>query len=373
MASSTMAMGARDPPTKAIYESNVAYRESWKSQVDLIPPITIIFDVLIDSFSRRLIAGDNRGVLSVWTLPSVQQDVHDDEHVRVSADSLPLRHWKVADGNIYCLLLNENQLWIGGDHGVIVIDWTRLFQSSHFAKDHVIARLSAYPSPRTPPGPVNDLCVVGDFVFGAVSDEFGCYRFRSNGAVKACSLGGNWQSVCAVPGTNLLLGGGENGIVCVYDCAQDKVEGEINLNERHHSSGTPRSNSNRSSKWISSLVAGDTWWIVGGGVTSKSGRDTGFLISLHGPTQSVVAELELAVVPKQLCLDQFSLVLIGNDSVVRRYHPSSLEAQASNSSTTESAYALAVESDYMAVGGVGTGIDVYYQGEPVSRLSVPSL
>lgn len=270
------------------------------------------------------------------------------------------------------------------------------------------------------------------YLYGAAGDAFGCYKWDvETGTCTTYNTttttgGGGFHNYLhtldCVPHTNLLLTGGEDGMLAIWDTAQDKLVDTIGVVSRSAAPGISSSsnvtappykrrsmaaaaaasgmnNDDNSHGWISTCKARDeNWWTVAGGrnTTSTGG---GFVSTWHGPTRSLVSCVETREVPQQLAFYNSSnnnnnnnsgggntkLLSVANESFISHWpNPLSLCGPEANSGDKNnygeshlhspvrqrvwchqpSAYAVAVSPDgqRIATGGVGSVVDIFENG-----------
>lgn len=290
-----------------------------------------------------------------------------------------------------------------------------------------------YPSPLERSNiEVNDFVVHKDVVYGAAGDLFGCYKWdletakvvttysryrdhmsqqfnatvRYNPSTPGTPVGGYMHTVTLVPNTNLILTGGEDGIVGMWDIDADQFVDELNVgkglaeyctstssrpllgNDSHPNRRSAAAaaaptvaakNDDYSDRWISSCVARDeNWWIVAGGSNHSVG---GHVSTWHGPSRRLVSCVCTRETPQQLALlrdgdiansngigtPSSTLLSVANESYVSYWsNPLVLDSPDRQRvwCNQASGYAIAVSCDgqHIATGGVGSVVDVYEKG-----------
>ena len=349
----------------------------------------------------------------------------------------------ISSGKLYSIkierIVNKRLLFACGDDGVLVFDLEREVinrlknSGKKVAKSTPLATFKPHPSPLEDKGiEINEIQILrnGDgktYLFGAAGDSFGCYKWdlETKELIRTYSSPGRGYlcSIRVVPSPdedehNLLLLGGEDGVLTVWDLDQDKRLDHIDLNNasaadvaltESSSSNMPskaprRSNSKRSktasNRWISSICARDrNWWTVAGGTTEslgggpsgrgggnsgRIGTGGGFVATFHAATRSMVAWSETREIPQKLAsvpsnstdfavLSQHNLLSVANEGVVTHWDALTLDSNSKRRvwCSPPCAYAAAVSSDglFTAVGGVGCYVDVFEQsGEKSMRL-----
>ena len=409
-----------------------------------------------------LVACTGTGELCIWDMPPVSSrgggdDDDDDDNViqedvlamQVASSSTSMtsnptnartpkcRFQVPGSPTLYSLeIVKQNQqYWIiaAGDGGVYLYDWEKdivpMMNSTSLSRGSSTqnrqeeckprSRLQLYPSAYERHIEVNDTCWHKDgFVYGAAGDAFGCYKWnveteqivttyrQRQHSKNHCNSETYLQAVEQVPGTNLILTGGEEGMLGVWDTSKDQLVDQIDISSAIHMEQTqpqqqqqleqqrrrPTNSATLApSRWISNIVARDeNWWTVGGGTRAAHGvrqpssssttTTTGFLATWHGPTRSLVTSVETRERPQQLALldnnnnnnnNDNHLLSVGNESWVSHYtDPLSLSVESSKKvwCHAPSAYAVQVASDgRIAVAGVGGVVDIY---ENSSQLTV---
>lgn len=267
---------------------------------------------------------------------------------------------------------------------------------------------------------INDFVVVDDgkYIYGVAGDSF-VYKFdmqaqqhvttyrQPQQSSNTNSLPGYLHSIAQVPSTSLLLMGGEDGILNVWDTSQDKLVDSLNMHNEITSSRVPSSSRASSSTaaassssyhtkgigkcWISCCLARDeNWWTIAGGTTNNGQSNGGFLATFHGPTRSLVSSVTTRETPNTLLLYSSSgdstttssnspssssfldsLLSVSNENYITHWNePLQLQQDDHETRrqrvwcTTPCGYAIASSScsrgsGYVAVGGVGSIIDLY--------------
>jgi hypothetical protein len=259
---------------------------------------------------------------------------------------------------------------------VLVLVWIkdfieRLDEKSDDSLLSSLANFRPYPSASEDSIEINDVELAGKHLFGAAGDAFGCYKWDLETQKLVTTYRspnhGYLHSVELVPNnsggsSNLILTGGEDGILGIWDRDQDKLVDKIDVT--HVAETTSRSSLSRkkqtSSLWISSIHARDeNWWTIGGGSTGTRDKG-GFLSTFHAPTRSMVASTETRETVQQLDFCNNAIVSVANESIVSHWNPLSLDQTHRVWCRPPSVYALAVSAKgKLAVGGVAKTVDLF--------------
>jgi hypothetical protein len=270
---------------------------------------------------------------------------------------------------------------------------------------------------------VNHTLVVDQYIYGAVNDNFGCYKWD----IQTCQIVTTYtipnacnNSLFAmeyISSTNVLLTGGENGELGIWDVKTNCLIDVINVNSivelqkgsniimnnsnllssnqsRRLNINNNNNSSNHSSTssrvWISTCIAWkDQWWIVGGGFHRPSeeyNSHNGYIAIFHGPTRTVLSCMTTvgqiqnislynptmyndngSCIGNSATFDETHLIALSNTNYIYQWtNPLSVHVtpQQRVYCYTPSAYAVAVEKNntinaMFAVGGVGSRIDIF--------------
>jgi WD40 repeat protein len=385
-------MATMNAPT--IYETVVSYEDQWKKltfqALERLEHV-VLFDAVFWPTSSSspdellLAACANNGTIYIWNVPPKRTEEEDDdgEDLTLNDDVMAYRHPRykcnVSNGVLYKLQIHHHDstgdlLIVSGDEGIKVFDLKTFLE--RLDKGETVRRLplvhfQPYPSATDRTVEVNDFTIQGNNVYGAVGDKFGCYKW----CLETQTLVTTYQNpkqqgylhtiqslstpTCR---SNLIMTGGEDGIISLWDHKIDKLVDQINLNEVEAMRSAPvfvcGESSSDNKKWISSCaVLDDQWWSVAGGRE----KDGGFIATFSAPTRTLVALKEVRETPHAICFtSDRSLTTIANDKAISYWHPTSLQQTHRVSCSSRSAYSLAVASDgRIAVGGVGGTIDLY--------------
>ena len=432
------------PPPSA-FDDRFSYQEQWDAYKDAQPNHIVLFDAVFynpsesDTGRQLLAACGSNGVLYVWEVPSPR--VLDDcdsrmvdsyvSHYRAGPPNtdreeddenfFPIHSIPISKSVLYRLRFHRKQkrtlLFVSGDEGVLVFHWDDLLSQGVSGKTTVppISKFQPYPSPYSSYVEVNDMCVHGEYLYAAPGDSFGCYKWNLETeqlvTIYKTSLANNNNGIgylhtvssaaTKTNSSNLILTGGEDGILSIWDAQQDRLVESIDMSSHtskddHHQSskglspsgiGKMRSTSASGAKRLisTSAVVDENWWVVAGGSGSsissfpsrqwqrqqKRTSENGYIATLYAPTRQVIKTVDTRESIKQidlLCEDHSdptttTLLSVGNESVVSQWHPVSLERTKRVPTSLACSYGIAVSntSDYVAIAGVGDYVDLYTQ------------
>ena len=255
---------------------------------------------------------------------------------------------------------------------------------------------------------INCVVVDGNFMYGASGDDFGCYKWdlaseqivatfnhthclpKPRGVARFSSRKNYLHSVEIVPGTMLLLTGGEDGILGIWNKDANQLVDILNLNPAVHeciasreAHGQRRDSNTDDVCWISCFLARDElWWIVAGGLHVRDGICGGFIATIHGPTRSIrsialTPGIIQSVALHPACDSLQQLVTVSNTHHVL-YWENIFQLHDGPSQSVwchaPSIFALATErrsaqrSPRLALGGVGSVVDILEDGNRYSQL-----
>jgi hypothetical protein len=264
---------------------------------------------------------------------------------------------------------------------------------------------------------INHTIIVDEYIYGAVNDQFGCYKWDihtgqivTTYTMSSSCINNYLYTMEYVSNTNELLTGGENGVLGIWDPKTNQYIDVIDVNvivERPKNSNFSTNNSNPNSNhqskrqknnsshnitssrvWISEcLVWKEQWWIVGGGFhRSRSDEyvsQNGYIAIFHGPTRALLSFVTtLGQIQSLTCYtpknhknndttennsaiyDEAHLIALSNTNYIFKWtNPLSLHAapQQRIYCHTPSAYSIAIETEHtrFAIGGVGSTIDIF--------------
>jgi hypothetical protein len=383
-------------PSPSQYESNFSYQDQWRAYKESYAKSTNSTSVIYDldwwqdeqTKDVWLVGCTSAGDICVWRPPlppSLDSDRDEDNSPEESKSRLndtyrkPVLRRKVSNGVLYSIQVKRQSddrilLVTAGEGGVLIFDWNKdiidkLDQKNSKSNTMLapMANFQPWPSALEDKIEINDVQLCGNHLFGAAGDAFGCYKwdletqkllttFRSPGH-------GYMHSVEVVPNnsgggpSNLLLTGGEDGILGIWDRHQDKLVDKIDMANVPDACSKSQSRAKKqTSRWISTVLPRDeNWWTVAGG-TEKGG----FLSTFHAPTRSLIASIETHETPQNLAFCNNAIVSVANESVVSHWNPLSLERTHRVWCGPPSAYAAAVAPDgKLAVAGVGNTVDLF--------------
>jgi hypothetical protein len=378
-------------PSPSQYESNFSYQDQWSKYKESYARSTnstlVIYDLdwwEDETNGLWLVGCTSAGDICIWRPPPPSLDSdHDEDNSPEESKSLlnhayrtPAFKRRVSTGVLYSIQVARHSddrilLITAGEDGVLIFDWKRdiidrLEENSNTSLTPM-ANFRPWPSALEDRIEINDVQLCGSHLFGAAGDAFGCYKwdletqkllttYRSPGH-------GFMHSVEVVPNnsgglSNLLLTGGEDGILGIWDRDKDKLVDKIDMTNASDSSSKSQSRKKQTSRWISSVLPRDeNWWTVAGGNKDKAG---GFLSTFHAPTRSLIASIETHETPQNHAFCNNAIVSVANESVVSHWNPLSLERTQRVWCQPPSAYAAAVAPDgKLAVAGVGTTVDLF--------------
>jgi WD40 repeat protein len=404
-------------PLPCHYESEYSYVDQWKagqrSDADVerraededvtIFSLTFQRDVDDDDGARWLMGCTSRGEVCVWNVPKIgdqssRMDEGDEEyqaerkvppyHPAVSAyQRTPLIRFRVSTGVLYaCNMVQSEQnatwLLVSGDGGVQIFDWTKdilpaakvaaATKNCGFHAPRPVYQFKPFPSALEADIEINDFTVQGHHLYGAAGDAFGCYKWDLNTQKLVTTYrqpkGGYLHTVSAVPQQSLLLMGGEDGILSIWDYQKDKLVDSIDVvpKPRASSQNIPstfgqyvrRQPSQSPSAWISSTAVSKDWWIVAGGMSNQRG----FYSTYHAPTRTLInCTGETRETPQQVAwLHDSMVVSVGNESFVSCWkNPLSWADRQRCYGRAPSSYAVAVSNNCVATAGVGGAVDLF--------------
>jgi WD40 repeat protein len=257
---------------------------------------------------------------------------------------------------------------------------------------------------------INCVAVDGDFMYGASGDTFGCYKWDlATGHIVAtyhhmycvAALKGvpgifgrknYFHTVEVVIGTSVLLTGGEDGVLGIWNTDTNQLVDVMNLNPLVHSTivaqdvnAQRRANKNSQNDedsvcWISSCLARDEqWWIVAGGLHICDCVSRGYVATIHGPTRTIRSIAltpgiiqQVALYPK-LSQGPQRVVAVANTHHVL-YWDNLFQLHNGPSQSVwchaPSIFAIAAEQSdrpRVALGGVGSVVDVLEDGSRYSQ------
>jgi WD40 repeat protein len=375
------------PPSFYADTELLTYANQWK-QVDkpLLLSETAVFGLTFFQDSW-LIGCTGQGEVCVWKLATESNEIlgknRSEDVIATSSPVLKLKVLSTSDGGVLyaCKMVKRSDdVWwlvVSGDDGILILDWNgdilpKINKNVHLSPTFQ-KQFRPFPSPFEPSIEVNDFVIHGNYLYGAAGDAFGCYKWdlatdKLVTTYKSTAGGGYLHTLDLVANSNLLLLGGEDGSLGIWDISQDKIVDTIDMNP---SSSLQTKKRRASTRWISSCKARDeNWWFVAGGRSSHN--KGGFLSTLHGPTRSVVSTVNTIETPQQLALYGNTLLSVANESFVSHWKNAlSLEDAPPQRvwSHQASAYAVAVSGSgqLIATGGIGEIVDIFEEGTQYGR------
>lgn len=374
-------------PPPSFYKDKLTYAYEWDTYRAALQPeaeAVTIFDLVFAS-AGILVACTSQGELCFFHFPQSadeeDSDMEDDmlPRQKVVSKTCFYRFQVTNKGALYSVKVNidSNRTWLiaGGDGGVWLYDWDAI--KTDMDNQSLLVRprhhFMLHPSPYETEVEVNDTCFRNGTLFGAAGDDFGCYKWDvETGKLVTTyqSKRGFLQTLQMVPNTNILLTGGGEGALCMWDMQQDCLIDRLHIPDSG-SDALKRSSQPFNNTRISSAIARDeNWWTIGGErrsntLTSRnqSTSDTsGFIATIHGPTRTIVSQLGLRETPQKLAyVDNDAVVSVSNESYVSHFNnPLSLENPQRVWCHSKSAFAAALSpTGILAVAGVGGSIDLY--------------
>lgn len=394
-------------PPPSFYQDKLNYAYEWsdykKQQRPAVQSVTI-FDLAFGS-SEILVACTSTGELCFFQLlhdAVIDEDNHlddddddDDDDNNHSPDvswsainKTCLHRFQLTQGSLYSLKIQSetDRTWLiaSGDGGVWLFDWydiqesvVKKSQTPSPPKHH---HFKLHPSPHESAVEVNETCFQHNSLWGAAGDDFGCYKWD----VETCQIITTYrskflQTMTLIPNTNILLTGGEEGTLNLWDTQQDRLIEtiEIQPNVPSKTMTNTINTEKRGSTFIQStriscaIARDENWWTIGGerSHTGHTRQQTmleksGFLATFHGPTRSIVSQIELRETPQKLAYannNHEAVVSVANENYVSHFNNAlDLESPERVWCHSQSAFAAAVSKNgILAVAGVGSTIDLY--------------
>ncbi|GAX22263.1 hypothetical protein FisN_25Lh073 [Fistulifera solaris] len=387
-------MTTLDLPPPSFYHDTLNYASEWSEyQNQLLAQLSSLtcFDLVFEG-NEILIACTSTGELCFFRLAHIGVDNEEDysDNATFTDNSLKdtktcFYRFQLTKGSLYSLKIQSDAehtwLIVGGDGGVWLFDWNdvqgALNNSSAFNQPPKHNHFPLHPSPHEAAIDVNDTCFQNGCLFGAAGDNFGCYKWDvATGKLITTYPSKFLQTLTLVPDTNLLLTGGEEGVLSLWDTQQDRRVDQLEI-PYPSSKGSTNSIEKRGAlpncqtRLTCSIARDENWWTIGGerihtlNMRQQSVSDKGgFLATFHGPTRSIVSQLELRETPQKLSFvdnNKNTLISVANESYVSHFqNPLALENPERVWCHSPSVFAAAVsENGILAVAGVGSTIDLY--------------
>ena len=403
----------------------IPYEEQWRQHTSRAKRSSRLklFDNLFYATpdALYLLACTNFGELAIWKVPDPtwekQNQDDDGEDPKATDFRMPLARVKISNGVLYSMKMEEVDsskeiLIFSGDEGTMIFDWSQSILETAIndktASWKPRAQFTPNPSPLEKTIEINQACFDAGqkHLFGAAGDMFGCYKWNleteqllhtyrspNRGYLHTVLLLSNHDSE---RNDHHLLMGGEDGILSLWDTAQDKIVEQMNMNEMNSGSGSLQSTSNNSntisssrktkkrkassSRWIGSVSQlNESWWGVGGGnlqTQQSANGNSGFLATYHASTRSLVAFSETGETIHQLAPSgndgtTTGFWTVGNTDVVSQWNPWSLDREQQASCNSPSGFCVALAPDgRLAAGGVGPSMDLIENDQSVFRFQL---
>jgi len=344
-----------------------------------------------------------------------------------------------------------------GENGVFIFHWndirtamtkamsvsmSRYIKNDSSNVQNVISPISVlHPHPTISPTPIEINRISYDhtsgYLYGAAGDMFGGYIWDLKTSTLLGTLGGRkdggggvkqqirhtdyLHTIKAIssynsPSSHLVMTGGEDGKVGLWDGKEHKLidminckEGFMKLNETNagtlsysdngssssssSSSSSLFSTSNNSSSWVSSIDVDPSaqWAVIGGGIeyhgssSSSSNKskqiskhhDNGFISLMNLPTRtlSTFSTTRESINDVAFHPTQDRIVSVGNNNIVSFWNQLDVSGGrvGRSWSTSPSSYSIAIDpkSDMMAISGIGSYVDCFSNvGTKLSSLSI---
>lgn len=370
----------------------ISYEMQWKIHRDGFQrdEKMVIFDLKWQKSSKDLwlIGCTNLGEICIWKTPNLvlSDDGNNSMNTSDFADDMsraPIFRRKISSRILYSIRLHtpfnntaQTLLVAAGDDGVYIFDWNKQILPFLESGRPNVPNLPITPISRFVPNPsanegkveINDVQIQAHHIYGAAGDSFGCYKWDLTKETLVTTYQsphrGYLHALALTAPCNqrsLLLMGGEDGALSIYDTAHDKLVDAIDLSNSKNTNSNAVRPRTCPKRWISSCetISDDQWWAVAGG--SMRG---GFLATIHAPTRSVVAELGTNACMQKLASWQHTVISVGNDGMTTHWNPFSLEQTQCVQSSHKSGYAIAISSsdDRIATSGVGSTVDILEEG-----------
>jgi hypothetical protein len=311
----------------------------------------------------------------------------------------PIVNFKASKGVLYSIgfLHQPISLILGvcGDDGILLFSWSDI-KSLVDDPSFEVTPLSQYrPHKSKTVVEINDFVLDEDLcLYGASGDAFGCYKWDTESETLLKTFespkGGYLHTVQTLPssttpgGHSLLLIGGEDGILGVWDRMHDKLIENIDIKFAMNSNvSLMRStfkkpgfqkwedSANLWTSYIHASPESSNWWHVCGGAEKYGHSDEasgGYITSFHAPTRTIASGCATreslnhmsSTLSSTCAASSSSLVTVANEGVVSYWSPTRIERTQRVWCTTPCGYAISVrtEDGWIAVGGVGNTIDI---------------
>jgi hypothetical protein len=376
------------PPPSSYPE--VSCEEHWKATSETIGKTVFGLAWLKD----YLVGCTSAGSILVWRIPNKEdeQDITDYKRQRTDDEQIhgsiresrkPIVKFEASKGVLYSIgfLHRSTSLFLGvsGDEGVQLFLWSDIESLMDDPKtEATVTPLSQYRPQSVVE--INDFTSDENlFLYGASGDSFGCYKWdiESEKLLKTYESPkrGYLHTLKVMPasttagGHSVLLMGGEDGVLGVWDRKQDQLIENIDIKTTMNKNSSLMTSTSKSgfTKWkdstnlwashIHASTQSSSWWNVCGGADDGGG----YMTSWHAPTRSLAAGCATRETPNHMAFHESSLATVANEGVVSYWSPIRAERTGRFWCTPPCSYAIAVrESDGLtAVGGVGNTIDIF--------------
>lgn len=411
--------------------ADLSYEAEWKASSETIGKS--IFGLAW--YKDYLFGCTSSGAVVVWRVakPSDDDDennqYHDDYRndkrhrseddtegsVRTSRKPI-VKFQAVAKGALYSIgiiqLPTAVMLGVCGEGGVLIYSWSDIDEliteasspGKNSNKGNELEAMAHYKPHKSSHGIVEikdfDFDRDDECLYAASGDAFGCYKWDTHKEELLYTYGspkrGHLNTVKVLPssrtagGHSLLLLGGEDGCMAVWDRKKQKLIESIDIKKAMNKNpllmgSTDAKNDNAFTPWkdssnlwtshIQSSPSSSSWWNVCGGA-SDGGTRGGYVTSWHAPTRSLASGCATRESPLRMAFreDSSSLATVANEGVVSYWKsPMQMERSGRFWCTPPCAHAIEVRNSdgWTAVAGVGNTIDLFEnQGSKLYSLSM---
>jgi hypothetical protein len=394
------------PPS---YYPDISYQDQWKASSETIG--TSVYGLAW--YEDYLFGCTSSGTIVVWRVVKPDNnDDFDDKRQKTQYDTdgsvrksrKPIVKFKASKGALYSIgiihLPTSLLLGVCGEDGVLIYSWRDIedLMEGNLDDDKTPIEPMAHYKPRESGGSVD----INDFdfdrddecLYAASGDALGCYKWDTHSEelihTYESPKRGRLNSVKVMPsaltagGHSLLLLGGEDGYLAVWDRKKEKLIESIDLKEAMNSNSPLMSSTDEkagftpwkdSTKLSTSHIyaTSSSWWNVCGGASSDADRG-GYVACWHAPTRSLAAGCTTRESPLRMAVYDSTLATVANEGVVSYWSsPTNIERTGRFWCTPPCSYAIEVrETDgWTAVAGVGNAIDIFEnQGSKLYSLSI---
>mmetsp|Transcript_30658 Transcript_30658/g.46437 ORF Transcript_30658/g.46437 Transcript_30658/m.46437 type:complete len:425 (+) Transcript_30658:58-1332(+) len=282
----------------------------------------------------------------------------------------------------------QGQLLLGvsGDPGILLYSWVDVKELISDPSKKPELKYHFQSSSLHTKVEINDFDIDDDLnIFGA--SDVGYKWDMESGKLRCSYLPSNkgyLHTIKVLPSTfqgghSIMLMGGEDGTLGVWDRKSDKLVEHVNIKTRMSEDSSlsySHSTSNMDQKsftswkkhdklWISHMEASElcNWWNLCGGAEDNMGRNIGgHLTCWHAPTRSLASGCTTRETPNYIAREPSSSVIatVANESVISYWSAPRLQREQRCWTTSPCSYSLAIrESDgATAVGGAGSRVDI---------------